>query len=146
MADRSCGTCTLCCKLIGVTDLEPEKPAGQWCSFCDRKGGGCNAYDERPEGCSNFSCLWLAGIGDDRIKPERCKVVLSFAESGILQVHVEPTRSTTYKAGVIGKFLSQYKQPYVVIIGDACYVYNSDCLGDEDITKVVGAINARREK
>ena len=53
--DRGCGSCTLCCKLIGVTEL--EKPAGEWCKHCE-VGKGCKIYAERPETCSAWHCGW----------------------------------------------------------------------------------------
>ncbi len=54
---RSCGDCTLCCKLIGIPEL--EKPPGTWCLRCTI-GKGCQIYDTRPEACRNFRCAWLA--------------------------------------------------------------------------------------
>jgi hypothetical protein len=29
---RACGTCTLCCKVVAVPEL--EKAAGEWCKHC----------------------------------------------------------------------------------------------------------------
>ena len=43
---RSCGSCSECCRLIGVEEL--AKPAGQWCTHCD-PGHGCRIYPERPD-------------------------------------------------------------------------------------------------
>ena len=53
---RSCGSCSECCRLIGVEEL--AKPAGQWCAHCD-PGHGCRIYPDRPKTCQGFSCLWL---------------------------------------------------------------------------------------
>src|SRR4051794_24207443 len=39
---RSCGTCTLCCKVVGV--LEIDKPGGVWCRHCV-SGKHCAIYD-----------------------------------------------------------------------------------------------------
>jgi len=39
VAGRACGTCTLCCKVVAVTEL--AKAAGQWCLHC-RPGRGCS--------------------------------------------------------------------------------------------------------
>jgi hypothetical protein len=46
MSERSCGDCTLCCKVMAVEAL--GKPAGSWCSHC-KPGRGCLIYETRPE-------------------------------------------------------------------------------------------------
>lgn len=56
VSGRDCGTCTLCCKVLGVTDL--NKPRDQWCPHCE-VGRGCRIYETRPEGCRQFFCGFL---------------------------------------------------------------------------------------
>jgi hypothetical protein len=71
---RTCGSCTLCCKLLGVTEL--EKPLNVWCVHC-KPGGGCKIYDARPQSCRDFICGWLADDSlPDALRPDRAKVVL----------------------------------------------------------------------
>lgn len=70
---RRCGGCTACCKTHAIRAL--DKPPGQWCAHC-RPGQGCGIYDARPEECRTYGCLWLAGYGPDRIRPDRSRVVL----------------------------------------------------------------------
>jgi hypothetical protein len=53
--DRSCGNCTLCCKVNGVPEL--EKPVGEWCKHCE-VGKGCKIYADRPEVCAKWYCGW----------------------------------------------------------------------------------------
>ena len=53
---RSCGSCTLCCKLLEIAEL--EKPVNRWCDLCD-VGKGCRAYDDRPLSCRSFHCGYL---------------------------------------------------------------------------------------
>lgn len=79
-APRQCGTCTLCCKLLGIHEL--EKPAGAWCPHC-KPGRGCGIYDDRPASCRSFTCGWLADPSmPDQVRPDRCKVVLYFTPGG----------------------------------------------------------------
>jgi len=73
VAQRQCGGCTACCKTHEIREL--AKPPGQWCPHC-RPGRGCAIYESRPEECRTFGCLWLAGYGPDRIRPDRSRVVL----------------------------------------------------------------------
>ena len=73
---RTCGECTMCCKILGISEL--EKPAHRWCPHCD-KGKGCKVYDTRPQACQQFQCLWLAVSSDvlpDDIRPDRSHVVI----------------------------------------------------------------------
>jgi hypothetical protein len=99
VSERQCGGCTLCCTLLGVTEL--SKPAGQQCVFEDR-GGGCRIYGERPQVCRSFQCLWLrdpALLPSDDQRPDRSHVVLwlpkdaePFAKDGLA---VEPNSGET---------------------------------------------------
>jgi hypothetical protein len=70
---RQCGGCTACCKTHEIRAL--AKPPGQWCPHC-LPGQGCAIYGERPEECRSYGCLWLAGYGPDRIRPDLSRVVL----------------------------------------------------------------------
>src|SRR4051812_14872278 len=53
VAGRECGTCTLCCKVAAVEEL--NKPNGVWCSHC-LSGKRCTIYDQRPQSCRSFYC------------------------------------------------------------------------------------------
>lgn len=77
---RECGTCTLCCKVVGV--LEIAKPAGVWCRHCVR-GKGCEIYDTRFSSCRTFYCQWMIdkGLGPEW-KPERAKFALVKTDGG----------------------------------------------------------------
>lgn len=84
--DRSCGSCTLCCKLMGVVAL--AKPVNVWCPHC-RKGSGCTIYDDRPEECRAYACEWLTNPAlPEGLKPDRCRVVLSMLDEGGPFLHV----------------------------------------------------------
>jgi hypothetical protein len=80
MPTRECGTCTLCCKVIGVVAL--DKPEQVWCRHCI-PGRGCRIYETRPQECRTFGCLWLADEAfPEALKPERCKVVFAIEAGG----------------------------------------------------------------
>jgi hypothetical protein len=71
---RSCGSCSLCCKVFEVEPL--NKPQGQWCTHC-LKPSGCSIHATRPKICRDFYCGWMchAELGDEWF-PRRCKMVL----------------------------------------------------------------------
>ena len=74
---KSCGGCTLCCKVLEIGAL--NKRHGTWCSHC-QPGVGCRIYDHRPDECRSFLCGWLV---DSRFgpewKPDKSKLVITNA-------------------------------------------------------------------
>lgn len=83
---KSCGSCGLCCKLMGVSAL--AKPAGKWCGHFS-KSEGCRIYADRPSDCRVFNCLWLLTDAlDEAWKPAVCGFVLH-SETGGSRIVVE---------------------------------------------------------
>ena len=94
---RSCGDCSLCCKLIRVDAF--AKPPGVWCPHCAPGGGGCRIYDSRPAECRDFYCAWLASptLGEEW-RPSRCKLVLRVESDGrLIAVHVDPSDPAAWR-------------------------------------------------
>lgn len=77
--ERSCGNCSLCCKLPMIEVL--SKPADTWCKHCKPGLNGCTIYDNRPEICAQFQCEWVKGNVDDIWKPTSAKMVLHVSEA-----------------------------------------------------------------
>jgi hypothetical protein len=77
-----CGTCTACCRVFEVPAL--KKPAGTWCTHC-AIGKGCKIYEDRPQMCVEFECMWLMSQKRENrhehlppeLRPDKSKVVLS---------------------------------------------------------------------
>ena len=97
MADspRQCGDCSLCCKVLGIPEL--NKPKDAWCpNFAP--GAGCRIYPGRPPSCRNFICRWL---GDPSMgpewKPSHCKMVVD-SKPGLFVVHADPAVSQPWRA------------------------------------------------
>lgn len=91
MTERSCGECTLCCKVMGVPEL--KKAPAQWCSSCDR-GKGCTVYETRPPSCQNFRCFWLMNDNfPDEFRPDRIGALASFNDTpDSVVLHTDPAR------------------------------------------------------
>jgi hypothetical protein len=93
---RVCGTCTLCCKLMGIREL--DKPRGVWCAHCSPKSG-CDIYPERPGECRDFVCAWLGdeGLGDEW-KPDKSRMVLvPDQQNNRYVVYVDPAMPDIWK-------------------------------------------------
>jgi hypothetical protein len=91
---RECGSCTLCCKVMGIKEI--GKPMGSWCSHC-KPGKGCGIYSERPEECRTFLCDWLQAeaLGPEW-KPEKSKIVLVSRYHRIV-AYVDPSTPTAWR-------------------------------------------------
>lgn len=128
MTENLCGSCTLCCKIMAVDEL--QKPRNQWCGHCD-KGRGCKIYDERPQSCRDFECVWLLSQKHDpappsplppELRPDRSKVVLAMSTSGkALIAHVDPGYPTAWREGPMARFLDAMianDVPVIVAVGE----------------------------
>jgi hypothetical protein len=106
---RSCGTCSLCCKVYPV--LELDKPAGQWCRHCV-PGSGCAVHPDRPRSCRQFFCAWRLdpNLGPEW-KPEACRFVLSADPAhAALTVMVDPGMPLAWKREPYYSRLKQFSE------------------------------------
>lgn len=78
---NQCGTCTLCCKVLIIQDLTPEKPKDQWCRHA-KKSSGCGVYDMRPESCREYQCVWLKLGLPAHQRPDKIHGVISSTSDG----------------------------------------------------------------
>src|SRR5262245_28337296 len=54
VAGRGCGPCIGCCSIYQIPAL--QKPKYTLCKHCT--GSSCAIYDDRPDDCRKFYCLW----------------------------------------------------------------------------------------
>ena len=116
---RECGDCTMCCKLIGVKEI--DKKPNSWCEHCE-VGKGCSIYADAPPSCHDFRCLWLDNEEmTDNLRPDKTKVVLGGTTDGNHVVaYVDPARPDAYKTGRMGALLGAISavSPVFVVCGD----------------------------
>ena len=78
VANRECGKCTVCCKVLTIDDPQLQKLPGVMCPNC-KNGSGCQVYDTRPDPCRGFFCGWRhLGELDDKWRPDKSGVMLRF--------------------------------------------------------------------
>lgn len=127
----TCGACSLCCRLIEVTEL--SKPRDTWCPHCDKAGGGCTIFGSpaRPAACSEWQCVWLQSQSnsdqDKRLppglRPDRTHVVLTPGTDGkAIVAHVDKVYPDAWKEGEMGRFIRALIQhspdPVIIRVGD----------------------------
>ena len=70
---RQCGDCQACCEILEINVL--NKP--QWKKCVNQCEKGCAIYEDRPQPCRDWSCMWLRGYipGDERRRPDKLGVM-----------------------------------------------------------------------
>jgi len=126
---RSCGSCSLCCKLLSVPEL--EKPGNVWCQHASPPGSGCAIYATRPDGCRRFICNWLRDLTlGNEWNPERSKIVLSASLGGRgLRVSVDPAAKDVWRSEPFYARIKEWSSAtqagigYVAVFaGEQCFV------------------------
>lgn len=115
-----CGNCTMCCKLLAVTELGKLK--NTQCEHCD-VGVGCKIYDDRPVSCGGFSCLWLQ-TQDKALKklplslrPDKSKVVIhATPDEKNVVAKVDPTSPLAWMEKGISILLASLSENCLVLV------------------------------
>lgn len=78
--ERACGGCTACCTAIAVHEL--DKPMWTDCQH-QRQGQGCAVYEQRPDSCKSYWCMWQSGMlkGEEN-RPDKLGVIFDFRCEG----------------------------------------------------------------
>jgi hypothetical protein len=127
---RSCGSCTMCCKVYDVPPID-NKPRGIWCQHC-KPGKGCGIWETRPQFCRDFVCTWILDplLGDEW-RPDRSKLVLNHLPThNVLVVMVDPGtpdawRKEPYHSAlrrIAGKFAEMRHAVEIVINHDTTVI------------------------
>lgn len=74
---RSCGDCTLCCKLLKIDEPDIKKKEGEWCAHCI-PSRGCKIYNDRPSLCRVYLCGWrVFPFLGDHWRPKNCGLLIN---------------------------------------------------------------------
>jgi len=78
--DRVCGTCVECCTgCLSTQVYEYQVSKNSPCHFLDLCEKNCSIYENRPQVCKDYKCLWLEQkvLLPNWMKPEYSKVLIS---------------------------------------------------------------------
>lgn len=99
-----CGECSACCDRLRVSEItwmgDDGKPRD---TLCDKYCDGCTIYEERPQMCAKFECLWLKinnTEGRDlpiSLRPDSCDVmVTAMFEDGVGHIIMDELRENSF--------------------------------------------------
>ena len=136
MTERTCGACSLCCKLPYVPEL--RKPIDTWCKHAAPGCGGCLIYPKRPRSCRDYICGWLSsepGVGDEWF-PAQCHMMLTPRRIG-MRVTVDPDSPDAWLREPYYKQIRQWAQqkPVEIRIGWRWLWLNPD-LPESEMPKI----------
>ena len=126
---RQCGTCTLCCHLPDIDEL--EKPANELCRHCIEQQG-CRIYGERPQLCRDFLCLWRTDprMGDHWAPASSSMMV--YRQGPQITVLVDPSRPDVWHEPV---YLADLEAWAAAAEQDGGYVI---VFAGDSVTRVLG--------
>lgn len=83
---RECGSCTACCTYfsIKVLDKAPLVPCPALVDGCTNCWTGpteknCTRYEDRPDVCGDYNCMWIYGNGEEEDRPDKSGMLLDNA-------------------------------------------------------------------
>jgi hypothetical protein len=91
---KSCGSCTMCCKVLHIAAL--NKQHGVWCPHV-KPGKGCGIYETRPHECRKFHCGYLSSNLFEDWFPARSKIVLMADATGGITAVVDQSRPDAWR-------------------------------------------------
>lgn len=131
-APRSCGSCSLCCTVLRVDEL--QKLGGVPCSKLGAAGEGCSIHATRPGICRRYRCLWLQGRLEAGDRPDRLGAILDLlSEGGMPRLEIrEASPGAFARSARLREIAEQFRETTVVRITDT-----SDVLDDETPYRVL---------
>ena len=130
----SCGDCTLCCKVLGISDFPDgyKTPANSWCKYCEPAGAKCTIYEDRPKSCRTFECQWLMSQRSDipmpdYMRPDRIKVMFDSTHDHRMAAFVDPGYPEAYKKVMpMLRAIAKKQRGVAVQIGDQYLIVDSN--------------------
>ena len=142
-----CQDCTGCCTVFEVKPL--NKAFGEPCKHLGKTlfGNGCTIYEERPDACKRYVCLWLDSQRradkqsmPERFRPDVTKVVLGWpwgTDRETLFVYPYPGHDNAWRQPPVSLYLREILAKgakVVVVVGDKRIAIRGDMavVGTED--------------
>lgn len=124
-ASRSCGACSLCCTVLRVDEL--GKRAGDDCVH-QQGARGCGIYEDRPEICRAYQCLWRQGGLEEDERPDATGGIVDLETVGVgLRLGIRMRKLDDFDAASkLHAIAERYRSEMPIRISDAEDVMNPD--------------------
>jgi hypothetical protein len=125
-----CGKCTLCCRLLGVVEL--NKPPVQNCEFCPNEKGGCQRHDDLPPTCADFECGYLGSNLPKSFRPDKLHIIVTGedATDKVHFLHVDPRYPDATKTRIGRNLIAMMRQQsfgsIIITTGDKTEIIEDD--------------------
>lgn len=134
-----CQDCTGCCIVLAVAEV--DKKFGEPCKHLGHTafGTGCTIYNDRPDACRHYICLWLDSQRRDDVerfpeamRPDVVKCVLGWpwgTDRETLFVYPYPDFPEAWKKPPVSLYLRRLLEKgakVVVVVGDKRIVIKGD--------------------
>lgn len=124
--DRSCGSCSSCCTVLRVDEL--QKLGGVPCVHQDQSGPGCSVHAHRPAVCRGYHCLWLKGGLSEECRPDRLGAVLDVVHDGAqARLEIRECRPGAFEdSSELAEIAERYRVTMPVRVTDVAAVLDPD--------------------
>ena len=130
--EKTCGSCSMCCKVFSIEVL--NKPVATWCRNCNI-GAGCGIYEDRPDVCRGFRCVWLDDPNmPEEFRPDRSKMILVVENvTGSIYAHMDRDSPNIWRRSPYidvlkdwARRLEPLDRVVAVIVGPNCVIVKPD--------------------
>ncbi len=84
-----CNECNMCCILPELPIIN-KKPNIK-CKHLIECSEGCQIYDTKPKGCSQFECYWFKHKNlPEELRPDKCNIIFEYLTDDIILALTHP--------------------------------------------------------
>jgi len=101
---NNCGECTACCEVPPIKELNKAK--NTLCINCS--GTGCKIYNNRPDVCKNYQCIYTRSNMSKNLRPDKSGVILEKLNDGTYQAAL--FKGTVYEGDPIMEYINSIEK------------------------------------
>ena len=131
-----CGECMACCKSLPIDDIKLVKANNVICQHCDK---GCRIYDDRPESCVNFNCVFIEDGYDISLRPDKTGVIFEKITTKIYLALLDEDYLDRWETPEMLRHIENYNNQgiSVVISSFSTGIIDTKCTEAHDPNKVL---------
>lgn len=130
--DKKCGACNLCCLMTCIPELGKEID-----DVCPQSSEyGCLDYENRPEACASFRCVWLKENLPEQLRPDLAHIMIERLPGCSTYVAlVEPGHNKAWLQPEISEFFDKVIEEGSAVIVNVAYGKQRFFKGPEGVSQ-----------